>query len=90
MVSKPMAQCKRCKNVIYWVHTVGGKNIPCDPAVTTGPVVMTEEGRFVTDGVTEGRVAHWATCPNASEFRKPKKSKSTKPTTLVKVDGRTT
>lgn len=58
-------ECKGCGFQIVWVKTKAGKNMPCDPELVK---VVTEDGDVVT-----GRVSHFATCPNADDFRKPKK-----------------
>lgn len=51
----------QCGRPIVWV-VLGGKPHPCDPSIRA---VITEEGRVV-----RGRESHYATCPNAADFRR--------------------
>ena len=48
---------------MVWVKSKAGKAIPCDPLLVS---IVTNEGE-----VARGRVSHFATCPNAANFRKP-------------------
>lgn len=70
-----MSACKACGAPVEWVHTEKGKAIPLDVGVV-------ENGNLRLDGIGPRRVAryvaagegdrvtHFATCPNADEFRK--------------------
>ncbi len=56
-------RCKSCQALIVWVKAkLSGRPIPLDPAVVA---VVTDEGEVV-----HGRIAHWASCPQAKEWRK--------------------
>lgn len=70
-----MAQCKKCKAEIVWVETPAGKLMPCDPGEVFAQTAVTPGGEVFkaeSGGKVWGLVPHWATCPNADEFRKPK------------------
>ena len=54
--------CKKCKAKIRWIRTEKGKWMPVDPKEIT---IITIEGE-----TKKGYIPHWATCPNADEFRK--------------------
>lgn len=51
----------QCGRPIVWV-VLGGKPHPCDPPIRA---VVTEDGKIV-----RGRESHYATCPNAADFRR--------------------
>lgn len=51
-----MSTCRSCGAQVVWEQTASGKKMPMD--VEPGP-----------DGK---RVSHFATCPQADEWRKPK------------------
>ena len=57
-----MTTCRGCGAEIVWITSPRGKPIPCDPPEVT---VVTEAGHVVS-----GRVSHWATCPQAEQFRR--------------------
>lgn len=59
--------CRGCKAPIVW-RRLNGRWHPCDPAKVT--IVIDEDG----GRVVSGHVSHYATCPNAADFRKPKRS----------------
>ena len=54
--------CKKCKAKIRWIKTKNQKWMPVDFKEIT---VITLEGEIV-----KGYLPHWASCPNADEFRK--------------------
>jgi hypothetical protein len=58
----PTATCAgpACGRPIVWVK-LGGRAHPCDPAL----VSIVVDGRIV-----RGRQSHYATCPNAEDFRR--------------------
>ena len=58
-----LSQCK-CGARIIFMKTKGGKTMPVDFKVE----LATE-----TDFDPKKMVSHFATCPNAAQFRKPKK-----------------
>jgi len=76
-----MAICTKCKARIEWARTRAGRWMPLDPPVvrgeackTGGVVVLTQAGDVVrievrAGGSLAGRVSHFATCPNAGDFR---------------------
>lgn len=51
-----------CGRPIVWVK-LGGRAHPCDPALVS---IIDADGRIV-----RGRQSHYATCPNAEDFRRP-------------------
>jgi len=59
-----MSKCKSCHAEIVWLKSKKGKNIPVDAETYHG-----EEGFDF-----EKHRAHFATCPNAEDFRKSKVS----------------
>ena len=80
-----MAKCKSCGASIVWIGMQSGKNMPCNAGQVTywkdakgKDTVITPNGetvkcilepqRMPPSGV--GFVPHWATCPQASNFRK--------------------
>ena len=61
--------CKGCGHTIGWIRTVKGKNIPVDLRRLT---ITTAEGATVS-----GYESHYATCPQATHFRKEKEANGT-------------
>jgi hypothetical protein len=59
-----MANCAGCGAEIEFVKTPTGNLIPVDLKYI---MVITDEGKAV-----RGRISHFATCPQADRFRKPK------------------
>ena len=84
-----MATCKACGAEIVWVKLKSGKMHPCDAEEVFykhdgGPDrIVTRDGLVVsgtivtdiTDNITllRGYSSHFATCPFADEFRRPRK-----------------
>lgn len=60
-------ECKKCKAKIRWLKTKKGKWMPVDTDLIT---IITMEGETI-----KGYIPHWASCPNAEEFRKTKREK---------------
>lgn len=61
-----MDKCQSCGADIYWIKSKKtGKPIPCNPEKFR---IVTEDGR-----VEVGYRAHFATCPQAKEWRKKEK-----------------
>lgn len=72
--------CRGCQASMIWVRTPKGKNMCLDP----DPVHVRERGHFRLVDSPEGQLAvyaepgdvgpfytsHWATCPEASRFRR--------------------
>lgn len=80
-----MSKCKGCGAPIIWIATLGRKSIPCDPEpvfywqkpkakgriVTKNGEIISCELKGDTNKATGiGYIPHWATCPEASRFRK--------------------
>lgn len=71
--------CRGCGAPILWIKTAGGKAMPCDAEpvhFTPGgrDKLVTEDGRVVSGtidhhGPEKGYVSHFATCPQARQFR---------------------
>lgn len=59
-----MATCKSCGSAIIFISTKGGKMMPCNAKRT---VVITPQGETIS-----GHESHFATCPQAEEFRREK------------------
>lgn len=57
--------CRGCGAGVLWAVTAAGKKMPLDPKPVSGIDVESGEVRRV-------RVSHFATCPNAGDFRRPK------------------
>ena len=57
-----MSTCSKCNAKIEWIKTEKGRQMPVDLEPVT---VVTKEGKTV-----RGYIPHWATCPNADDFRK--------------------
>lgn len=62
-----MSRCKTCGAPIAWATMRSGKLIPLNPSRVVLVVTVGDD----TDGhLVEGRVSHFATCPDASRHRK--------------------
>lgn len=79
-----ITQCRACRQPIIFAETSAGKVIPINAepvahgtvALFDGPgsgKVIALFGKKATSGATELFVAHFATCPAAEQFRKPRK-----------------
>ena len=76
-----MSKCKSCGAKIIWLPTIGGKSMPCDPEPIPyredslgSMMIVTNDGRVVRAKIdasseTVGYVSHFATCPDAEEWR---------------------
>ncbi len=76
--------CSKCGAPIVWLRTPKGKWMPADAGpkpYKANPegkdTVVNDRGEMVRcdlkfEGIPSGqaRIPHWATCPNAREFRK--------------------
>lgn len=74
--------CGGCKAAIVWIRTIKGKPMICDPELVAGSgkpgeLLVLENGVIARNPHSEivGRVPHWATCPVADKFKKPKEKK---------------
>lgn len=57
-----MSKCKGCGAEVQWIKTPSGKAMPLNIQKQT---VVTLEGQVVS-----GFTSHFATCPNANNFRR--------------------
>ena len=62
-----MSECRNCKAPILWVDTKNGKKMPLNDKPFSA--VHVKEG---IGEVIQVHMPHWATCPGADQFRKPK------------------
>lgn len=79
-----MSTCRSCGQVIDWIKTDKGKNMPLDPEYVCwdeaddGTVIVDDSGHVLTVNSLQrcpnvrGRISHFATCPQAGEWRKSK------------------
>lgn len=78
-------QCRGCGRRVVWIKTKAGKNMPCDPTIVDykeDPAgkekIVTQKGDVVTGitGVNPGEadgmgyISHFATCPQAKNYRR--------------------
>lgn len=76
-----MAMCRSCEAPIIWVETTSGKNMPIDetPTANGNLVYVAGVARAVTDDDRQLKrplyTSHFATCPDASQFRSPRTTK---------------
>ena len=78
--------CKKCGAPIVWLDTPRGRKLPADAALRAykenpegknsvlndlGEVIKCDL-HFEGTPTGMGRLPHWATCPNADEFRRGK------------------
>ena len=80
-----MSRCKACGAPIVWIKTPGGKSMPCDAQPVTYKAqskakdkIVTQNGEVISCIIAPadinqatgiGYIPHWATCPNADNFR---------------------
>ena len=62
-----MAICVKCGEEIKFITTSNGKSMPINAHV---PVDAKLVAVMTSDGNTMDVLPHWATCPDAAEFRK--------------------
>lgn len=79
-------QCKACRAPIVWAQTLAGKSMPVDASpAADGNVLLfpLADRRWLAVVMTKDEAAsksderfksHFATCPNASAFRGPKRA----------------
>lgn len=69
-----MRRCRSCGAPIRWERTEAGKPIPLDvEPVETGNLAFREDGKVIAASKAPPGlryVTHFATCPNASAWRK--------------------
>lgn len=83
-----MAKCKGCGATIVFIMSAGGKVIPCDPeqvmywkkpkahnkiVTPNGEVLSCEYHGPFGEQTGVGYIPHFATCPNAEDFKKARK-----------------
>lgn len=78
-----MPQCKSCKAEIIFIKTKKGKSMPCNPGLIDyanakpGAFLCSADGDVFRVSTKfqdkRGYLSHFATCPNADNFRKDKK-----------------
>ena len=64
---RELPKCSKCGREIVWIETEQREDkpaarAPVDPAMVS---IITDEGKTV-----RGHISHFATCPNAAEFRR--------------------
>ena len=62
--------CKGCGQVILWVKTEKGKNMPLDPEPKKMIMVCTGIKQAEFARTIDAYTPHWATCPKAPLFKK--------------------
>ena len=70
--SRSLSACRSCGAPIEWAESAGtGARIPFNPPILTVAVLIPViiDGRVVED-VDPATIAHFATCPQASHWRK--------------------
>lgn len=80
-----MKYCKACNAPIIWIKTIAGKSMPCDAEQVLywqnpkgKSTIITPNGETIKADLNGepnkatgiGYVPHWATCPEASKFKK--------------------
>ena len=76
-----MPKCRGCGADIVFIKSQTGKNMPCDAGLKrggelkAGSFLINEHGKFLKSPrpFDQGYTPHWATCPNADDFRRSKK-----------------
>ena len=81
-------RCASCGQMIIWIKTQAGKNMPCNTEIVTyrkqkggKEKIVTPNGEVYSGKIVDARtmdatgigyISHFATCPNASKHRKRK------------------
>jgi hypothetical protein len=66
-------RCRSCSAEILWVKTLSGKMMPLDVKLAVlYEVEGVDEGGEVTARPVQVRGPHWASCPDAAAWRKPR------------------
>jgi hypothetical protein len=93
-VSAQLSSCRSCGASIIWARTVAGKLIPLDAETTTLPAGHFRlETRFnppTAVSVLPGPVyaSHFATCPQADEWRKESRAREPEVAQAARESGR--
>ncbi len=61
-----MPECKKCKEPIFFIKTEKGADMPVDMKFTS-VYHLTDNSKWT---LIRGNQPHWATCPNAKDFKK--------------------
>ena len=61
-----MSKCKGCGAEIKWIRTENNKNMPLDLELIT--IYIVDVAGFPR--LAKGHQIHWATCPEAKQFKK--------------------
>lgn len=61
--------CASCRAPVRWISTASGAAMPIDPEPRK--MIVLRPGTEIGD-VVDAFVSHFATCPNASQHRKPR------------------
>ncbi len=64
----PVQKCAGCGAEIYWVKSMKGRAMPVN---TKKQSLITPEGNVVS-----GYTSHFATCPKAADFKRPRAVKA--------------
>jgi hypothetical protein len=74
-----MGTCRSCDGKIVWAATASGKKIPLEPCpLAEGNVRLDASGIARVGKVGTGQYrSHFATCPNANDWRKGKSDEGT-------------
>ena len=73
-----MPKCKGCGQEIQWIMMASGAKMPVDAKPTKLIQVKHGIGELI-----DVYTPHWATCPNADQFKKKKQSKASSPSAKV-------
>jgi hypothetical protein len=91
-------QCDKCRAQIYWIKTIHGQWMPCDPEKRYfiknkdgSRVYVTEKGATIRgdyarkeDAQGYGYRSHWASCPYSDHYRKQKQNERAQPVEAAK------
>jgi len=71
-----MPKCKKCNTQIYYLETHSGSRIPVNADSISESQKSGMIGGFnIKFDPKAGHITHFATCPYADQFRKPKVNK---------------
>lgn len=76
--------CRSCDASILWFRTPRGKSMPVDDRREVSPGRLLEQGDSLTTEEARERLlpfAHWSSCPDAAQHRRPKGSVPDAPST---------
>lgn len=73
--SKGPGTCRSCGAAIEWAELTSGKRMPFNPpivAVRTQGSILEGDGRTIEHVDTSVTTSHFATCPDAKDWRRAK------------------